>query len=528
MTFLESNLPESYNPTLTAEVKQAEKLRHEIRILTNRLAHERQMNNNLQLEIINDRKRSDAMCAMMTLIRTETEAVLRRHNVILGTPDARLKAADLHKKVKESVENEDEDGDTEEETEEEEDEEDEIEENRLTTPKEITVSAGGGEDAGGIIGDENDELEDEADDLDDGVDVDMDADGEAIDTDEEEGEIKEDDDLEVESGDEPRTNTSPILMETKLSLQDDDISQNEVQEDDDIVDEEEEAMSINNTMTDDGAHKSGERTDSVTSSALDMVAAPSMSQRPEMEVDSDSAEEGEIQEDDEEEDDEDDDEEEEGEIQEDNVDEGRSRMMEEYQPIKEVIVPRSSHTNSSGGAKATTPSRIINENNSGNVDNRSNAIDASIVGSNIDKLSASSSRRLVVLNPQKHEQRKESDIVVTSHHSIPSEPSHNPFYDEDDENDEIAIDGNLNDRVKNDEELEEEEEEEEEEGEINEEEEEEGEVHEGEEDEEEGEVHEEDENDQEEGEVHEDDPGDGMISVSKFVGNDGLDDGRRI
>ena len=100
ISFLESNAPDSYYPTVLNEIKQAHNLRHEIDMLTATLTHERQLNKYLQRDIVNGRKKSDAMCAMMTLIRTETEAVLRRHNVILSTPGACRKAADLHKKAK--------------------------------------------------------------------------------------------------------------------------------------------------------------------------------------------------------------------------------------------------------------------------------------------------------------------------------------------------------------------------------------------------------------------------------------------
>ena len=103
ISFLESNAPDSYYPTVLNEIKQAHNLRHEIDMLTATLTHERQLNKYLQRDIVNGRKKSDAMCAMMTLIRTETEAVLRRHNVILSTPGACRKAADLHKKAKETA-----------------------------------------------------------------------------------------------------------------------------------------------------------------------------------------------------------------------------------------------------------------------------------------------------------------------------------------------------------------------------------------------------------------------------------------
>ena len=39
------------------------------------------------------------MVSLMRLIRSETEAVLERHNVIMETPEARAKSAVLHKKL---------------------------------------------------------------------------------------------------------------------------------------------------------------------------------------------------------------------------------------------------------------------------------------------------------------------------------------------------------------------------------------------------------------------------------------------
>ena len=449
------------------EVKQAQNVRHEIEVLSQTLAHERQLNHDLQQEIIHDRKRSDAMCTMMTLIRTETEAVLRRHNVILGTPGARIKAADLHKKAKETTsvgddadheeemgeeegeeimgdgeeeEMMEEDGETEEETEEEEDEED----NSLNTPAEITVKAGGGEEVTGRLGDDNDDLEedDDGDELEVDVDVEnarvatdgdneADADAEGpFDTDEEEGEIKEDDDdMEGDSGDN-------LLSKAKRALPDDDTSQNEVQEDDDVVDEEEEAMSMNNTI------RIRERSNSVASSALD--AGGHGSQHAEDE--SDSAEEGEIQEDEGEEG-------EEGEIQ-DDEESKQFKVGEAYQPVLEVILKGESQGQGS-------------------------------------KLTASQSGTHGVTHPLKKRRRDEMYDQNQLHHP---EPTNNPFDDDDDDDDDDIVDDDGD---------------EEEEGEIHEEEE--GEVKEHEE--EEGQVFENEKNvdgnhDDEEGEIHEDAGGD--------------------
>ncbi|KAL7547044.1 hypothetical protein ACHAWF_010365 [Thalassiosira exigua] len=143
ITWLESNLPES-TAAFAADAKDVARLREEVRGLEEELAKEGASNAELQNQIIASRKRSDQMVAMMQLLRAETEAVLeryvvdcidlsfsdcgvfgnmreretttliytppvttytsssssaRRHNLIMETPEARAKSAELHSRL---------------------------------------------------------------------------------------------------------------------------------------------------------------------------------------------------------------------------------------------------------------------------------------------------------------------------------------------------------------------------------------------------------------------------------------------
>ena len=98
ITWLESTLPET-TAAFEADAEDHGKLRDEARILEEELKRESDRNTELQKQIINSRSRSDEMVALMQLIRTETEAVLERHNVVMETPEAVAKSAELHKKL---------------------------------------------------------------------------------------------------------------------------------------------------------------------------------------------------------------------------------------------------------------------------------------------------------------------------------------------------------------------------------------------------------------------------------------------
>jgi len=102
ITWLGSTLPET-TAAYDADAQDLAKLREEARILESELKRESERNTELQTRIIASRSRSDEMVALMQLVRSETEAVLERHNVIMETPEARAKSAELHKKLLEEA-----------------------------------------------------------------------------------------------------------------------------------------------------------------------------------------------------------------------------------------------------------------------------------------------------------------------------------------------------------------------------------------------------------------------------------------
>lgn len=95
LVFLEENLPATYEK-MEDDQEDLLHLRNEAKALWDELQRERRSNKDLQRQIIQKRKRNDEMCAMMTLLRSETEAVLARHNILLDTQEARQAASDLH------------------------------------------------------------------------------------------------------------------------------------------------------------------------------------------------------------------------------------------------------------------------------------------------------------------------------------------------------------------------------------------------------------------------------------------------
>mmetsp|Transcript_38923 Transcript_38923/g.70128 ORF Transcript_38923/g.70128 Transcript_38923/m.70128 type:complete len:708 (-) Transcript_38923:207-2330(-) len=192
ITWLESTLPES-TAAYKTDAEDLGKLREEVRVLEEELNGESDQNTELQKQIITSRSRSDEMVAMMQLLRSETEAVLERHNLIMETPEARAKSAELHKKLleEEKLKNPSVDGD------EEEDEEGEVDENEDLSSGEEEIH-------------DDDEEEDRSDDDSVGIKeiiVDKDSNnvaGESDDEDDdasEDGEIAEGDEVEEE---EPR------------------------------------------------------------------------------------------------------------------------------------------------------------------------------------------------------------------------------------------------------------------------------------------------------------------------------------
>jgi len=96
------------------------RLRAEAHGLEDELARERDKNAGLRRRIAEARARRDGTVALMQVLRAETEAVLERHNVIMDTPAARAKSAELHRRLMEeekpkhsSAEEEDEEEDEE-------------------------------------------------------------------------------------------------------------------------------------------------------------------------------------------------------------------------------------------------------------------------------------------------------------------------------------------------------------------------------------------------------------------------------
>jgi len=106
ITWLESTLPASTS-AYNASAEDLARLREEARVLNEELSREGKRNTKLRVQIADERKRGDSMVAMMQLLRSETEAVLERHNIIMETPEARAKSAELHKKLLEEEKLED-------------------------------------------------------------------------------------------------------------------------------------------------------------------------------------------------------------------------------------------------------------------------------------------------------------------------------------------------------------------------------------------------------------------------------------
>lgn len=103
MCWMPSSLPESTDK-MKQEYKDLLDLRKAAHCRQEELEKVRTANKDLQHEIIRKRLRNDEMCAMMTLLRSETEAVLERHNVLLETQEAKAAAQDLHDRAVEERE----------------------------------------------------------------------------------------------------------------------------------------------------------------------------------------------------------------------------------------------------------------------------------------------------------------------------------------------------------------------------------------------------------------------------------------
>lgn len=91
LCWLESEFPEPPHRT-----KSLSALREEVDFLKHELQKEQVHNRDLQTEIISRRKANVELIAMMALLRTETEAVVARHNILLESDFAKDAAMDLH------------------------------------------------------------------------------------------------------------------------------------------------------------------------------------------------------------------------------------------------------------------------------------------------------------------------------------------------------------------------------------------------------------------------------------------------
>lgn len=133
MAWLQSNLPRTL-AKMNREQQHVKHLFEESETMEQELENERHLNKELQEQIAQRRQKNDEMCALATILRSETEAVLSRyvyhadiyiyicfeslcgeyrdlqhhfgcacivyrHNILLDTPEARAVAQDLHSKA---------------------------------------------------------------------------------------------------------------------------------------------------------------------------------------------------------------------------------------------------------------------------------------------------------------------------------------------------------------------------------------------------------------------------------------------
>jgi hypothetical protein len=89
---------------MASEMEDLVRLKEEAEFLLSELERERAANKDLQRHIVSKRLRNDEMCAMMTLLRGETEAVLMRHNFLLDSAEAKVAAQELHNRAVEERE----------------------------------------------------------------------------------------------------------------------------------------------------------------------------------------------------------------------------------------------------------------------------------------------------------------------------------------------------------------------------------------------------------------------------------------
>lgn len=86
------------------------RLHNEFNHFSKELEREIECNRELQNQLISCKNHNDKVCAMMSLLRTETEAVITRHNIIMKSPEARAQSKEILLKSQSNYMN-DEDGD---------------------------------------------------------------------------------------------------------------------------------------------------------------------------------------------------------------------------------------------------------------------------------------------------------------------------------------------------------------------------------------------------------------------------------
>lgn len=87
LAWLESNLPVSTKPGAQEDSNKLAKIKDDIKLLQAELDKEIKQNSKFQRDAIEGRKQMDEICAMISIIRSETEAVVHRHNQILEAND---------------------------------------------------------------------------------------------------------------------------------------------------------------------------------------------------------------------------------------------------------------------------------------------------------------------------------------------------------------------------------------------------------------------------------------------------------
>jgi hypothetical protein len=78
LSWLEANLPAQAVPGAQSDSEKLEEMKKELEVLQNEMKAEIDLNSKIQSDIIEGKKRSDELTAMMIMLRTETEAVIQR------------------------------------------------------------------------------------------------------------------------------------------------------------------------------------------------------------------------------------------------------------------------------------------------------------------------------------------------------------------------------------------------------------------------------------------------------------------